>query len=37
MDLPFVKARCEGCEAFLGRVREYDLLQAAKVAACRRS
>ncbi len=30
MNLPFVKARCEGCEAFLARVRDYDLLQAAE-------
>lgn len=30
LDLPFVKARCEGCEAFLARVRDYDLLQAAE-------
>jgi predicted molibdopterin-dependent oxidoreductase YjgC len=29
INLPFVKARCQGCEAFLARVREYDLLQAA--------
>jgi len=30
MDLPFVKARCEGCEAFLAGVQDYDLLQAAE-------
>ncbi len=30
MDLPFIKARCAGCEDFLARVREYDLLQAAE-------
>jgi predicted molibdopterin-dependent oxidoreductase YjgC len=30
MDLPFVKARCQGCEAFLEQVRDYDLLQAAE-------
>jgi len=30
MDLPFVKARCRGCEAFLAHVRDYDLLQAAE-------
>jgi len=31
MKLSFIKARCEGYEAFLGRVRDYDLLQAAGV------
>ena len=31
MDLPFVKARCDGCESFLAGVRDYDLLQAAEV------
>jgi formate dehydrogenase major subunit/formate dehydrogenase alpha subunit len=30
MNLPFIKARCEGCDAFLARAREYDLLQAAE-------
>ncbi len=29
VNLPFVKARCEGWEAFLARAREYDLPQAA--------
>jgi predicted molibdopterin-dependent oxidoreductase YjgC len=30
INLPFVKARCEGCEAFLARARDYDLAQAAE-------
>jgi len=30
MNLPFVKARCDGCDSFLARVRDYDLLQAAE-------
>ncbi|MGA2176760.1 MAG: molybdopterin-dependent oxidoreductase [Verrucomicrobiota bacterium] len=30
LNLPFIKARCEGCEAFLARVRDYDLRQAAE-------
>jgi formate dehydrogenase major subunit/formate dehydrogenase alpha subunit len=30
MNLPFVKARCDGCETFLARVRDYDLFQAAE-------
>ena len=30
MDLPFVKARCEGFDAFLARARDYDLAQAAE-------
>jgi len=34
MNLPFIKARCEGWEAFLARAREYDLLQALKLAVC---
>jgi predicted molibdopterin-dependent oxidoreductase YjgC len=29
MDLPFIKGRCRGFEAFLDQVRGYDLLQAA--------
>jgi predicted molibdopterin-dependent oxidoreductase YjgC len=31
VNMPFVKQRCEGWEAFLARAREYDLLQAAEV------
>jgi predicted molibdopterin-dependent oxidoreductase YjgC len=30
MNLPFVKARCEGGEAFLAHARDYDLSQAAE-------
>ncbi len=30
MNLPFVKARCQGWEPFLARVRDFDLLQAAE-------
>jgi predicted molibdopterin-dependent oxidoreductase YjgC len=30
MNLPFIKARCRGYEAFLEQVREYDLLQVAE-------
>ncbi|MGP8201894.1 MAG: molybdopterin oxidoreductase family protein [Limisphaerales bacterium] len=30
MNLPFVKARCGGCDAFLAGVRDYDLLRAAE-------
>jgi predicted molibdopterin-dependent oxidoreductase YjgC len=30
MDLPFVKARCEGYESFLALARDYDLAQAAE-------
>ncbi|MGA3178888.1 MAG: molybdopterin-dependent oxidoreductase [Verrucomicrobiota bacterium] len=30
MNQTFVKARCEGCDGFLARVRDYDLLQAAE-------
>jgi formate dehydrogenase major subunit len=30
MNLPFIKAHCRGYEAFLARVRDYDLLAAAE-------
>jgi predicted molibdopterin-dependent oxidoreductase YjgC len=30
INLPFVKTRCEGWEAFLARAREYDLFKAAE-------
>lgn len=30
MNLPFIKGRCRGYEAFLAQVREYDLLQVAE-------
>ncbi len=30
MDAQFVRTRCDGCEAFLARVKDFDLLQAAE-------